>query len=108
MAQLFKVQIHFSSIYNMLKSQGLLILWTNFDSPFVNSSTRPYRGWPNVFLSESDMTQENKKTNIEADFLQLARIALSGRTQDVQVVLRRAAKRYHPDVPQFADALTTL
>ncbi|MBZ0149394.1 MAG: ATP-binding protein, partial [Pseudorhodoplanes sp.] len=54
------------------------------------------------------MTQENKKTDIETDFLQLARIALSGRTQDVQVVLRRAAKRYHSLVPQFADALTTL
>ncbi|MDF0523309.1 ATP-binding protein [Bradyrhizobium yuanmingense] len=54
------------------------------------------------------MTRENNKTNIEADFLQLARIALSGRTQDVQVILRRAAKRYHPVVPEFADALTTL
>jgi hypothetical protein len=54
------------------------------------------------------MTQQNKKTDIEADFLQLARIALSGRTQDVQVVLRRAPKRYHPIVPRFADALTTL
>ncbi|TIT81610.1 MAG: AAA family ATPase, partial [Mesorhizobium sp.] len=42
------------------------------------------------------MAQENKKTDIEADFLQLARTALSGRTQDVQVVLRRAAKRYQP------------
>ena len=60
------------------------------------------------FLPESDMTQENKKTDIVADFLQLARIAMSGRTQDVQVILRRAAKRYHPSVPQFADALTTL
>jgi len=54
------------------------------------------------------MAQENEKTDIEADFLQLARTALSGRTQDVQVVLRRAAKRYQPLVPQFAEALTTL
>jgi hypothetical protein len=54
------------------------------------------------------MTHENKKTDIEVDFLQLARIALSGRTQDVQVILRRAAKRYHLVVPLFADALTTL
>jgi SpoVK/Ycf46/Vps4 family AAA+-type ATPase len=54
------------------------------------------------------MTQEKKKTDMEADFLQLARIALSGRTQDVHVVLRRAAKRYHAVEPQFADALTTL
>ncbi|MEQ1756026.1 MAG: ATP-binding protein [Micropepsaceae bacterium] len=54
------------------------------------------------------MTQEDKKTDIEADFLQLARIALSGRPQDVQVILRRAAKRYYPSVPRFADALMTL
>ncbi|MFZ1923573.1 MAG: ATP-binding protein [Xanthobacteraceae bacterium] len=54
------------------------------------------------------MAEQNKKTDMEADFLQLARIALSGRTQDVQVVLRRTAKRYHPVVPQFADALTAL
>ena len=37
------------------------------------------------FSTDSDMAQENKKTDIEADFLQLARTALSGRTQDVQV-----------------------
>ncbi|MDE0029506.1 MAG: ATP-binding protein [Deltaproteobacteria bacterium] len=55
------------------------------------------------------MKQERKKTtDIEAEFLQLARIALSGRTQDVQVVLRRIAKRHHRAVPQLAEALTTL
>jgi hypothetical protein len=54
------------------------------------------------------MAEVTKKTDIEADFLQLARIALSGRTQDVQVVLRRAARRYQAAVPQLADALTTL
>lgn len=84
------------------------MLWTTLNSLFEKSSTHPYRGVPNGFVIESEMKQENKKTDIEADFLQLARVALSGRTQDVQVVLRRAAKRYHPVVPQFADALTTL
>ena len=54
------------------------------------------------------MQKASKMTDIEADFLQLARIALSGRTQDVQVVLRRAAKRYQPVVPHLAEALTTL
>ncbi|RXT40304.1 AAA family ATPase [Bradyrhizobium betae] len=54
------------------------------------------------------MTQPNKNTSIEADYLQLARIALSGRTQDVQVILRRMAKRYAPIIPELADALTTL
>ena len=68
-----------------------------------------YAGDPLCFFStDCDMAQENKKTDIEADFLQLARTALSGRTQDVQVVLRRAAKRYQLSVPQFAEALTTL
>ncbi|MCK1656509.1 AAA family ATPase [Bradyrhizobium sp. 151] len=54
------------------------------------------------------MTLPNKKTTIEADYLQLARIALTGRTQDVQVILRRIAKRYAPTIPEFADGLTTL
>lgn len=54
------------------------------------------------------MTLPNKKTSIEADYLQLARIALTGRTQDVQVILRRIAKRYAPTIPEFADGLTAL
>jgi hypothetical protein len=87
---------------------SFLILWTNSDSLFGKSSTRPYGGAGIFPQPESDMTQELNKTDIEADFLQLARIALSGRTQDVHVILRRAAKRYHRAVPQFADALTSL
>lgn len=83
-------------------------MWTTFDLGFENSSTHPYGGRTDVPGIESPMTHENKKTDIEADFLQLARIALSGRTQDVQVILRRAAKRYHLVVPGFADALMTL
>ena len=47
-------------------------------------------------------------TDIEADFLQLARVSLSGRTQDVQLILRRVAKRCHPDLPNLAQALTIL
>src|SRR6266702_2940493 len=50
------------------------------------------------------MTQPNKNSSIEADYLQLARIALSGRTQDVQVILRRVAKRYAPIIPELAAA----
>ena len=48
------------------------------------------------------------RTDIEADFLQLARIALSGRSQDVQVVIHRIARRYRSVAPQLAEALTTL
>ena len=60
------------------------------------------------FTLKVDMTQPNKKNSIEADYLQLARIALTGRTQDVQVILRRLAKRYAPTIPEFADGLTRL
>ncbi len=96
------------STHKILIHMSFLILWTNSDSVFKNSSTRLYGGAGIFPQPESDMTQELKKTDIEADFLQLARIALSGRTQDVHVILRRAAKRYHRVVPQFADALTSL
>jgi Cdc6-like AAA superfamily ATPase len=54
------------------------------------------------------MTKPNKTTEMEADLLQLARIALTGRMQDIQVILRRFAKRYASSVPQLADGLTTL
>lgn len=81
--------------------------WAKFCFAFEKSSGCPYgRG---VLPSESrygHMT--HKKTDIESDFIQLARIALSGRAQDVHVILRRAAKRYHASVPRLADAITTL
>lgn len=51
---------------------------------------------------------QDKKNDLNADFIQLARTALSGRLQDVQVVLRRAAKRYSPEAPVFAQELITL
>lgn len=53
-------------------------------------------------------TMPNETSPLEADFVQLARIALSGRAQDIQVLLHRAAKRYRPDAPAFADALVAL
>lgn len=59
-------------------------------------------------MTEPVDKKEHKKADIEADFLQLARIALSGRIQDVQVVIRRTARRFHPLTPRFADALTSL
>ena len=53
------------------------------------------------------MTQ-GRKTDIEADLLQLARIALSGRRQDVQVAIHRIVKRRRSVAPHLAEALTTL
>lgn len=52
------------------------------------------------------MSKESK--NLETDFVQLARIALTGRAQDVQVLLHRAAKRHRSIAPELADAITTL
>jgi ATP-dependent 26S proteasome regulatory subunit len=100
----------FSSVYILLINNLYFILWTNYVFNIENSSTRATVRFSLQHhpLKMRVMPQEHKKTDIESDFLQLARIALSGRTQDVQVVLRRAAKRYHPVVPQFADALTSL
>ena len=64
---------------------------------------------PETATASRTMTRNRKKmTDIEADFLHLARIALSGRTQDVQVVLHRTAKRYRLVVPHLAEGLTTL
>jgi hypothetical protein len=58
---------------------------------------------------EDRMTDTPKTADdIATEFLKLARVALSGRLQDVHVVLRRTAKRYRAAAPEFADALTAL
>ena len=46
--------------------------------------------------------------NIEGEYVKLARIALSGRSQDVKIVIHRTAKRYRSLAPQLAEELTTL
>lgn len=50
----------------------------------------------------------DKKNYLELDFAQLARIALTGRTQDVQVLLHRAIKRYRASAPQLVESLNAL
>lgn len=50
----------------------------------------------------------DKKNDLELDFVQLARIALSGRTQDVQVLLHRAIKRYRAAAPRLVESLNAL
>lgn len=45
---------------------------------------------------------------LAADFTHLARLALAGRPQDVQLLLQRAAKRHRLQMPELADALTAL
>ncbi|GAB4070705.1 AAA family ATPase [Ancylobacter sonchi] len=51
---------------------------------------------------------EGKKSDLTGDYLKLARIALSGRIQDVQLMLHRTAKRYRDSDGVLADSLTTL
>jgi SpoVK/Ycf46/Vps4 family AAA+-type ATPase len=46
--------------------------------------------------------------NADVDLVQLARIALSGRTQDVQVLLHRIAKRSRESSPALANQITEL
>lgn len=45
---------------------------------------------------------------ITDDFVQMARVGLSGRTQDVQALIHRISKRYRSALPQLATALTEL
>ena len=49
---------------------------------------------------------ENDKVN--DDFVHLARLALSGRLQDVQLFLHKAAKKYRAMAPDLAGELRTL
>lgn len=42
------------------------------------------------------------------DFIQLARISMAGRPQDVQLLIHRASKKYRDLFPQMADALLSL
>jgi SpoVK/Ycf46/Vps4 family AAA+-type ATPase len=46
--------------------------------------------------------------DISKDFLQLARVALTGRPQDVQLLIHRASKKYKASDPTLTDALITL
>lgn len=46
--------------------------------------------------------------NIEMDLIHLARVALSGRPQDVHLLLRRIAKGYREAAPEFAEQVTAL
>jgi SpoVK/Ycf46/Vps4 family AAA+-type ATPase len=51
------------------------------------------------------MADKNVK---EEEIVQIARLALSGRPQDVQTYIRRLARRYQGELPAMADQLTGL
>src|SRR6516225_1002108 len=46
--------------------------------------------------------------NIAKDFVHLARLAMIGRPQDVQLLVHRAIKRYRADFPDMTESLTQL
>jgi len=52
------------------------------------------------------MSFEN--TKLPDDFIQLARTALAGRPQDIQLLIHRASKKYHEALPKMTDALLSL
>lgn len=49
-----------------------------------------------------------KKKELPSDFLQLARIALTGRPQDVQLLLHKASKKFDHDFPEMTEGLISL
>lgn len=48
------------------------------------------------------------KVQLPEDFIQLARTALAGRAQDIQLLIHRASKKYNEAFPQMTDALLAL
>jgi SpoVK/Ycf46/Vps4 family AAA+-type ATPase len=50
----------------------------------------------------------DKTEKLETDFMHLARIALTGREQDIQLLLHKSIKRYKSTNPLFADSLAAL
>lgn len=49
-----------------------------------------------------------KNAQLSDDFIQLARTALAGRSQDIQLLIHRATKKYNEALPQMTDALLAL
>ena len=54
------------------------------------------------------MANADDKSKIGSDFVHLARLALTGRPQDVQLQIRRVAKRYRERFPEMSGQLSEL
>src|ERR1041384_6657512 len=52
------------------------------------------------------MVDENQK--LTEDIVHLARLALSGRIQDVRLLLRRLSKRYRESFPEMTEQMVSL
>ena len=46
--------------------------------------------------------------DLESDFLLLAKVALSGRAQDIQLALHRTSKRYRDASPRLSESISAL
>jgi len=49
-----------------------------------------------------------EELQLSDDFIQLARTALTGRPQDIQLLIHRASKKYRHLFPQMTDTLISL
>lgn len=52
--------------------------------------------------------EKSKSNDLLASFLQLARVALTGRPQDIQLILHRASKKLKGEYPEAAEDLISL
>ena len=50
----------------------------------------------------------NSPNQLSDDFIQLARIALTGRPQDIQLLIHRASKKFQSSLPEFSKSLVSL
>jgi SpoVK/Ycf46/Vps4 family AAA+-type ATPase len=59
-------------------------------------------------VKDAGKTVMDEKTDIEDKFVQLARLALSGREQDIETYIRRVARASRPSKLEFSESLTAL
>ena len=59
-------------------------------------------------VGKQKMAEADKKAISDSDLVQLARLALAGRPQDIQLFVRRLAKRYRGSIPVVAEGLSEL
>ena len=60
----------------------------------------------NYKMGKTEMASEN--IQLSEDFIQLARIALAGRPQDIQLLIHRTSKKYRDVLPNMTEALIAL
>jgi SpoVK/Ycf46/Vps4 family AAA+-type ATPase len=71
-------------------------------------NSRPDMDMKDIMLLNDNGAMADKTFNIDAEFVHLARIALSGRTQDVQALIQRTIRRAQRFSPELAGSLISL